>query len=39
VLPLFLEGDGIWWAVAIAEYAVAVFAICYMIRYRRTHAA
>ena len=31
VLPLFMEGDGIWWAVTIAESAAALVAIGYMV--------
>lgn len=35
VLPLFMKGNGIWWAITIAESAVASFAIIYLIQLLR----
>ncbi len=32
VLPLFMEGKGIWWAVTIAESAAALVAVAYMVQ-------
>ncbi len=31
VLPLFMQGEGIWWAVTIAESIAAVVAVIYMV--------
>ena len=35
VLPMIIGADGIWWAVVIAEAAVSVLAVIFMIKAKR----